>query len=51
MICTIIIPPSSIILNAIIMGEIMNSNEIIGLVVVVFGLMIIDGRKLGIKFR
>jgi drug/metabolite transporter (DMT)-like permease len=51
LICTIIIPPSSIILNAMIMGEIINSNEIIGLVVVVFGLAIIDGRILGIKFR
>jgi len=51
LICTIIIPPSSIILNAMIMGEIIVSNEIIGLVVVVFGLVIIDGRILGIKFR
>ena len=44
LICTIIIPPSAILLNAIIIGELININEFIGLIVIVLGLLILDGR-------
>lgn len=50
LICTIIIPPSSIILNSIFIGEVINTNEILGLLVIIGGLLIIDGRILGKKF-
>ena len=44
LICTIIIPPSAILLNAIIIGELINVNEFIGLIVIIIGLLILDGR-------
>ena len=44
LICTIIIPPSAILLNAIIIGELININEFIGLIVIILGLLILDGR-------
>ena len=44
LICTIIIPPSAILLNAIVIGELITLNELIGLVVIIFGLLILDGR-------
>ena len=44
LICTIIIPPSAILLNAILIGESITLNEIIGLVIITFGLLILDGR-------
>ena len=44
LICTIIIPPSAILLNAILMGESITLNELIGLVIITFGLLILDGR-------
>ena len=44
LICTIIIPPSAILLNAIIIGELINVNEFIGLIVIILGLLILDGR-------
>ena len=47
LICTIIIPPSSIILNSIFIGEVINTNEILGLLVIIVGLLVIDGRILG----
>ena len=50
LICTIIIPPSSIILNSIFIGEVININEILGLLVIIVGLLVIDGRILGKKF-
>lgn len=50
LICTIIIPPSSIILNSIFIGEVINTNEILGLLVIIVGLLVIDGRILGKKF-
>lgn len=50
LICTIIIPPSSIILNSIFIGEVINTNEILGLLVIIVGLLIIDGRIFGKKF-
>ena len=50
LICTIIIPLSSIVLNSIFIGEVINTNEIIGLLVIIVGLLVIDGRVLGKKF-
>ena len=44
LICTIIIPPSAILLNAIMIGELININELIGLIVIILGLLILDGR-------
>ena len=44
LICTIIIPPSAILLNAIIIGELIKVNEFIGLIVIILGLLILDGR-------
>ena len=44
LICTIIIPPSAIFLNAILIGESITLNELIGLVIITFGLLILDGR-------
>ena len=44
LICTIIIPPSAILLNAILIGELITLNELIGLVIIIFGLLILDGR-------
>ena len=44
LICTIIIPPSAILLNAIILGENINITELFGLTIIIFGLIILDGR-------
>ena len=44
LICTIIIPPSAILLNAILIEESITLNELIGLVIITFGLLILDGR-------
>ena len=44
LLCTIIIPPSSIILNAIFVSEMIKFNEFMGLIVIIFGLMVLDGR-------
>tara|TARA_B100000780_G_scaffold7142_1_gene5404 strand:- start:613 stop:930 length:318 start_codon:yes stop_codon:yes gene_type:complete len=43
LICTIIIPPSAILLNAIILGENINFTELFGLTIILFGLIILDG--------
>ena len=44
LICTIIIPPSSIFLNAFFLDQNITTNEYLGLVVIVLGLIILDGR-------
>ena len=46
LLCTIIIPPSAIILNAIFLGEAISYTELFGLLLIVFGLLILDGRIL-----
>ena len=46
LLCTIIIPPSAIILNAIFLGEAISYSELFGLLLIVFGLLILDGRVL-----
>jgi len=44
LICTIIIPPSSILLNAFFINEIIKIHELIGLIIITLGLIILDGR-------
>ena len=44
LICTIIIPPSSILLNAFFINEIIKIYEVIGLIIITLGLIILDGR-------
>tara|TARA_E500000331_G_scaffold68803_1_gene63473 strand:- start:226 stop:1125 length:900 start_codon:yes stop_codon:yes gene_type:complete len=44
LVCTIIIPPSAIILNFIFLNDIIKMKEIIGLIVITIGLIILDGR-------
>ena len=44
LICTIIIPPSSILLNAFFINEIIKIYELIGLMIITTGLIILDGR-------
>ena len=44
LICTIIIPPSSILLNAFFINEIIKIYELIGLIIITAGLIILDGR-------
>jgi len=44
LICTIIIPPSSIFLNAFILNQIITFNECVGLIIIILGLIILDGR-------
>jgi len=46
LLCTIIIPPSAIILNAIVLGELISYLELFGLLLIIFGLLILDGRVL-----
>ena len=44
LICTIIIPPASIILNSLILGQVIAISELIGLMIITVGLIILDGR-------
>lgn len=44
LLCTIIIPPSAIILNAIFINEMIKIHEFIGMLIIIFGLLILDGR-------
>ena len=44
LICTIIIPPSSILLNAFFINETIKIYELIGLIIITLGLIILDGR-------
>jgi drug/metabolite transporter (DMT)-like permease len=46
LLCTIIIPPSAIILNAIFINEMIKIHEFIGMLIIIFGLLILDGRIL-----
>ena len=46
LICTIIIPPSSIFLNAFFLNENITLNEYLGLLIIIIGLVILDGRLL-----
>lgn len=44
LICTIIIPPSSIFLNAFFLDQNITTNEYLGLIIIILGLIILDGR-------
>ena len=44
LICTIIIPPSSIFFNAFFFDQNITTNEYLGLIVIILGLIILDGR-------
>ena len=44
LICTIIIPPSSIFLNAFFLDQNITTNEHLGLIIIILGLIILDGR-------
>ena len=44
LICTIIIPPASIILNSLILEQVIAISELIGLMIITVGLIILDGR-------
>ena len=44
LICTIIIPPASIILNSLILGQVISISELIGLMIITLGLIVLDGR-------
>lgn len=44
LVCTIIIPPASIVLNSIFLGQLISISELIGLLIILFGLVILDGR-------
>ena len=44
LICTIIIPPASIILNSLILGKVISISELIGLMIIILGLIVLDGR-------
>jgi len=46
LICTIIIPPSSIFLNAFFLNQNITLNEYLGLLIIIIGLIILDGRLL-----
>ena len=41
LLCTIIIPPSAIILNAIVLGELISYLELVGLLLIIVGLLIL----------
>ena len=44
LICTIIIPPSSIFLNTFFLDQNITTNEYLGLIIIILGLIILDGR-------
>jgi drug/metabolite transporter (DMT)-like permease len=44
LICTIIIPPSSILVNAILLGQMITLAEMMGLATITIGLFVQDGR-------
>lgn len=49
LICTIIIPPSSIFLNAFILNQMITFNECVGLIIIILGLIMLDGRLINKK--
>ena len=44
LICTIIIPPSSILLNAILLGQVITRVKMMGLAIITIGLLVQDSR-------
>ena len=49
LICTIIIPPSSIFLNAFVLNQMITFNECVGLIIIILGLIMLDGRLINKK--
>ena len=45
LICTITIPPSSILFNAILLGQMITLAEIVGLTIITIGLLVLDERN------
>ena len=46
LICTIIVPPSAILLEVLILDEVIGLNELAGLLIVTIGMVVLDGRLL-----
>ena len=46
LICTIIIPPSSILVNAMLLGQMITLAEMIGLAIITIGLLVLDRKIL-----
>ena len=44
LVCTVIIPPSAILLNLLFLNQAVSQSEIIGLLIIVAGLIVLDGR-------
>ena len=44
LVCTVIIPPSAIVLNSIFLNQAVSQSEMIGLLIIVAGLIVLDGR-------
>ena len=46
LICTIIVPPSAILLEILVLDEVIGVNELAGLLIVSVGMVVLDGRLL-----
>ena len=44
LVCTVIIPPSAILLNLLFLNQAVSQSEIIGLLIILVGLIVLDGR-------
>ena len=44
LVCTVIIPPSAIVLNSIFLNQAVSQYETIGLLIIIMGLIVLDGR-------
>ena len=44
LVCTVIIPPSAILLNSLFLNQAVSQSEIIGLLIIIVGLIVLDGR-------
>jgi len=44
LICTVIIPPSAILLNSLFLNQAVSQSELIGLLIILVGLIVLDGR-------
>lgn len=48
MIVTLLIPPSAILLGVLFLGEVLHLRDILGMVVIACGLLVLDGRVIGL---
>ena len=44
LVCTVIIPPSAILLNSLFLNQAVSQSELIGLLIILVGLIVLDGR-------